>query len=60
MNNIDKILNDMELCREDIIFMVSNYRMLDAIDIMWDNHCIGSVTFEQFENIVTHVWDNRG
>lgn len=60
MNNIDTILNNMELCREDIIFMVNKYRMLDAIDIMWDNHCIPSVTFETFENIVANVWDNRG
>ena len=59
-NEIDTILDDMELCREDIIFMVNNYRMLDAIDIMWDNHCVGSVTYETFENIVTTVWDNRG
>ena len=57
---IDTILDKMELTREDIIFMVNKYRMLNAIDIMWDNHCVSSVTFETFENIVADVWDNRG
>lgn len=55
---IDTVLDKMELTREDIIFMVNKYRMINAIDIMWDNHRISSVTFEDFENIVTSVWDN--
>ena len=60
MNNIDTILNDMELCREDIFFMVDNNRIEDAIDIMWDDHCVPSVTHETFENIVAEVLDSRG